>query len=1285
MTGNAAEYQNFVANADVITVDIGANNFGVYASNRIFNNMFDADFTRFDEGTQRDIAKVKGEIDSLLGTYVSDALTPELAGMMEHIVDTMTYALVGFCVNFDASMERIYALNPDATVVVVNIQNLMHDLYATLPGLDQPFAFGEFYGAIVNMANAYIATGSPYSDRYFCAYIGADGQAETFLKDIQDYTGNPADLRTAVTDCFDVYDNSMYVKTRVLQGLLREYKNLVSVNSPYTKDEILDGSDTGLEKFSTAVYENEITIAGVMTVQEFLAYGANGNLSGDLLSAYNLYNTALLTVYDTAATFMQLGANSTVMDLAAAAANFATQGEVVLETMFDMLVASMSNPGLEIETTPEFQALANDPTAMAIITLGVRSDLGNSFFSHPNENGHVEIKNAILAAIDDEIKGDELVMNEIVDALQFVHKYIVENYNEIYYNAWKLAKANGFVDMANGYIDQVAAAINSIDYSALADKTHLIPTLDALKAEVLGDVVALRTLINNQNHPTAGEITALMNELNNDLIALQNVAAQAGIDAVAQLITLHAQILKQYDIAYNQACAYICEQLGQAYDVIVAEITRIAAEQNAAAAEKIAQYLGQNPADLIDTILKYGADAQAFINYWSYYAEMLLGPAWNEYGEDITAFVQENIAKLLSSLKAEAGNLSAEAANALLSYIDDLKITENVYAIASQLQNGGMQIGWNTLTELEAIVNGLNDQLIVNAAAAIQALEALAASQDAAAAKAIIDAAIAEIRTTEAERMAAIDAIYANILSAKAALTTAADAINDLQSAAQVLGSLIENPAAFNFDSAVEAITTLLNELDAAVATVKAATAQIVTLTNDVSVTAQSICREAAASKTQIMDALYTAETVLQTSGVATETLMRNAYAAAEAYVVGTLNKVNADMVSLLTLCNTELQNAVNNVVTAVNTCLYNATHGEYEIDRFSKYVALGGNAAYADELAALLGLSDRYVKMALTDNYLAEVAGADLVTVKLDNGEFLTFAYNQVMGMAAELINGNASLVNLMKNPYYGATVKEYLTAYVNLDAKAEELNWSAYLDARAQGVLRETLANVKTLMLQDGVPEVYAFDIGAILTEMLNEGSDEDFIVVNLVLEIPVADLAVAAIENVLYAYVRFANEFSSVLNTIHAVSPEAEVVVTGIQNPVTGMSLNIAGTEVNVSAYAEYVDYIVDVLNLHLYAYALATDNTTYVESNTATDIRNALNVTYKGLMGDVNNDGAVTLVDAILVLDYSNGMIGAEGLTLGMADVDGDGEVKLVDAILILDFSNGVLEYFPAELQ
>ena len=873
-----------------------------------------------------------------------------------------------------------------------------------------------------------------------------------------------------------------------------------------------------------------------------------------------------------------------------------------------------------------------------------------------------------------------------MDLYQKAYTYVVENYNSIYNNAWNLAKANGFVDMANGYIDQVVAAINSIDYSALADKTHLIPTLDALKAEVLGDVDALRALINNPNHPTAGEITALMNELNNDLTALQKVAAQADIDAVAQLITLHAQILKQYDIAYNQACAYICEQLGQAYDMLVAEIVRIAAEQDAAAAEKLAQYLGQNPADLIDTILKYGADAQAFINYWSYYAEMLLGPAWNEYGEDITAFVQENIAKLMASLKAEAEALGNEAADALMAYIADLKIAENVTAIAEQLKNGSLELGQDTLAELEGIVNSLNGQLIDNANEVILALEALAECEDAAAAKAIIDAAIAEIRKTEADRMAALDAIYADIMAAKATVDEATAAVLELQDAALVLANLLENPLSFNFDNTMNAVTTLLDELNDAVITVQAAVNEIVTLTNDVTATAQKIYNEALASKDQIHAALAQINSTLQNAGSDAQILAGNAYTAAEAYVLGTLGKVEADARDLLALCNTELQNAVNSVIATVNTYLFNATHGDYEIDRFSKYVALGEKAAYADELATLLGMADRYVKMSLTEDYLSEVAGADLVTVKFDNGEFLTFAYNQVMGMAAELINGNASLINLMKNPYYGATVKEYVTAYVDLNAKAEELDWNAYLDARAQGVLRETLANVKTLMLEDGVPEVYAFDIGAILTEMLNEGNMENpTVVINLVLDIPVADLALAAIENVLYGYVRFAYEFQAVVNEIHAVSPDAEVVISGIENPAIGMVLEIAGTQVNVGEYAEYVQYVVDALNLHLYAYALATDNTTYVESNTATDIRNALNVTYKGLMGDVNNDGAVTLVDAILVLDYSNGVIGAEGLTLGMADVDGDGEVKLVDAILILDFSNGVLEYFPAELQ
>ena len=1248
----AAFFQKEIANADVISMGVGNASFGAYLLQYVTDALgVMGGSLNEDEKVNLEMALIDLDPEQkelVLNIYndlmvnMANYIPADLAAQynVQDICDVLAYTTAGFLINYKGALERIVELNPDAEIILVGLMNTTYGMTITMPGMD-PIPVGDFMDDFFGALNAYIA-GLP-------TVLQASGK-------FADATFYYAELPNPrfISQEFDDLKAHNWNDVDGLSGAVVRERNIKAYN------------DSLRELISQAF---SVMLPGGATLPVITLEMVNAPEN------YNSLEQTSVAIY--------LGIEDAV------AASTETM-EIPLSGLMK-IAGDLSGvfAGVQVDRNDIRGSLYNALTAneemKGMCKIYALFKVGNGMSVHPTPAAHDDLAAAVINAYENGFTAKDETYANIVDAMQFASDYIRAHYNEIYYNAWNLAKAQGFVDMANGYIDQVEAVISSIDYSALADKTHLIPTLDALKAEVLGDVDALRDLINNPNHPTAGDLTALMDELYNDLTALQNVAAQADIDAVAQLIALHKQIMKQYDIAYNQACTYICEQLGQAYDVIVAELTRIVAEQNAAAAELLAKYLGENPADLIQTILEYGYNVDAFINKWSYHAQMLLGPAWNEYGEDITAFVQENIAKLLSSLKAEAGNLSAEAANALLSYIDDLKITENVYAIASQLQNGGMQIGWNTLTELEAIVKGLNDQLIVNAAAAIQALEALAASQDAAAAKAIIDAAIAEIRTTEAERMAAIDAIYANILSAKAALTTAVDAINDLQSAAQVLGSLIENPAAFNFDSAVEAITTLLNELDAAVATVKAATAQIVTLTNDVSVTAQAICREAAASKTQVMDALYTAETVLENSGVATETLMRNAYAAAEAYVVGTLNKVNTDMVSLLTLCNTELQSAVNNVVTAVNTCMYNATHGEYEIDRFSKYVALGSNAAYADELAALLGMSDRYVKMSLTDNYLAEVAGADLVTVKMDNGEFLTFARNQIKGMAAELITGNEDLMKHMNNSFYGDVIKEYIGQYIDLNAKAQVLDWNAYLDARAQGVLKETLANVKTLMLEDGVPEVYVYDAGAVLTELLNGGSvDNPGIVVNLVIEIPVADLAVAAIENALYGYVRFANEFTSVLNTIHAVSPDAEVVISGIENPAIGMVLEIPGTQVNVGEYAEYVQYVVDALNLHLYAYALATDDTTYVEGNTAADILNALTVTKTGLLGDVNNDGKVSLVDAVLVLDYCIHAIEADRINVAVADVSGDGKVSLADAVMILDYSIKAIDRFPAEI-
>ncbi|MBO4879292.1 MAG: S8 family serine peptidase [Clostridia bacterium] len=61
----------------------------------------------------------------------------------------------------------------------------------------------------------------------------------------------------------------------------------------------------------------------------------------------------------------------------------------------------------------------------------------------------------------------------------------------------------------------------------------------------------------------------------------------------------------------------------------------------------------------------------------------------------------------------------------------------------------------------------------------------------------------------------------------------------------------------------------------------------------------------------------------------------------------------------------------------------------------------------------------------------------------------------------------------------------------------------------------------------------------------------------------------------------------------------------------------------------------------------------------------------------LMGDANGDGAVTVIDALTVLRFSMGLIGADALDTFAADMDGSGTVTVTDAVLILRKSMGII--------
>lgn len=64
----------------------------------------------------------------------------------------------------------------------------------------------------------------------------------------------------------------------------------------------------------------------------------------------------------------------------------------------------------------------------------------------------------------------------------------------------------------------------------------------------------------------------------------------------------------------------------------------------------------------------------------------------------------------------------------------------------------------------------------------------------------------------------------------------------------------------------------------------------------------------------------------------------------------------------------------------------------------------------------------------------------------------------------------------------------------------------------------------------------------------------------------------------------------------------------------------------------------------------------------------------------LLGDVNGDGAINYLDAMLIAQYYVGDITEEGLDVSAADVNGDGVVNYLDAMLVAQFYVGDIESF-----
>ena len=1245
----AAEiYQAEVKDADVISIGIGSNNFATLMDMRMMwwmgrilgdESMFSGGGYQgafdFNELVSDMTAEQKAEIAEMyndiyaeieavlmesaaeIGLSMDAPLTVDGAtfgDLVADITNAIAYTSAGFALGYKGIIDTIIRENNDAEIIIVGLTNWFRGMVYGIPVGEEMFEFpmGDLMELVCDFAGVYMAAlpaaydlaaqlnGTVMQPIYF-ADTNAAGVEDVELI-VDEIVDNTAEVDLDSLDAFELGSDERFEAARAIaEGITAA----TDIPGGTTRDRLLEA----MRQYVLSMMAPLGIVAPTM---------AQVNAADAAIAAY--YDPANATVVDAIkAQFDSLPATREEADvlvglgyLSDASLNQAEIGSPL--TMYlgvqglDNLPGCIAYLGLEksmisslhldVVNVKHFDILSSVTNLMnvtmgaldghmgdindiggaliAVPELGTVSNLmfnflvGSGVIVHPSDDGHTTIANVIIDAYENEHTATEETFANLAEALKFAYDYVCANYEEIYAAAWQIADDNGYIAIANGYIAEAKAAVEALDVDALTVSDELKAELNALKASVLADIAALEAIVNSPEHAgAAANFRPLMVELYNDLAALQAVATQAGEDAYGQLMILHGQIMTQLNTAYNEACRKACEQLGQAYTYIMDELTRIAGEQNAAAAALFEKYMGQSPADFIESVKQFGADVEAFVNYWSYYAEMLLGPAWNAYGDDIIAALEEYAAKLIPVLE----DLSADAADALVAYIEELGIVENFTAIAEELKNGGLNIGQTALSEIEGIVTALESDLAQNAAAVVAALEALANGSDVAEAKNIIANAIAAIKATEADRLAALGDIHSDIITAKAAVEAAIADINDLYEAVDALAIFLAAPSVdFDFDATVTAVTTLFTELSNAAGTVKTAAAQITALTEDITTAAQSIDAEVKAAKSEIETALTDIGAVLANAGADTEALLKAAYTAADAYLGVTLPKVEADVTALLAICENEVTVAITNVIEAIETAVNNALTGE---------VTVG---------------CDGDVKEVRVDGTNMDVAGADVVVVDFGAANFVEFLTEQINGVLAEAANtAIAEALPQAADPgspmysTYEQMFVEAIAGFIDLNAVANEINWQALVDAKAAGVIDETLDNVVEILVMEGLPAEYVIAVHELMG--LN-------FPVNVTIDVD--GIARELIDTIAYSYAAYVAEFTAKLDAIHAAAPNAEVAVVALKLPAADeLKLTVGTFPLALGEYAEYMQYAVDFINLHYFAYAVATENTIYVE--------------------------------------------------------------------------------------
>jgi len=252
-------YRNDLSKADLISYDLGNGNFGMslyyvfredgldYDYHLLLN---DEEYAAFE--TLRVSIKIK--VDALLNAR---GINPENLSSIEALIDGLTYCFLGYCTTFDRTMDWIYTNNPDVTVVVMQIQNMIKDAEYKVNGIELPV--GEVINILISMANTYASSYSKYADKYYYARITDDQRTRFFIDDFLEYEG-PEDLSESLKWLLDVFDIPTF-PTRIKSDFGAVYESFGHETKDAQYEDALNNVYDAYIKFTQALCKSDYEYA----------------------------------------------------------------------------------------------------------------------------------------------------------------------------------------------------------------------------------------------------------------------------------------------------------------------------------------------------------------------------------------------------------------------------------------------------------------------------------------------------------------------------------------------------------------------------------------------------------------------------------------------------------------------------------------------------------------------------------------------------------------------------------------------------------------------------------------------------------------------------------------------------------------------------------------------------------------------------------------------------------------------------------------------------------------